>query len=83
MAACKKVLVKDTVYRATVFVDVVSCCILSTFDIHRKKAKLNILEVRNMLFEVFFIIYYPPEVSSVKYCCLGVFRKEYFRLITN
>ena len=19
---------------------------------------------------------YPPEVSSVKYCCLGVFRKE-------
>ena len=28
-------------------------------------------------------IYYPPEVSSMKYCCLGVFRKEYFRLITK
>ena len=27
------------------------------------------------------IIYYPPEVSSMKYCCLGVFRKEYFRLV--
>ena len=25
--------------------------------------------------------YYPPEVSSMKYCCLGVFRKEYFRLL--
>ena len=28
-------------------------------------------------------LYYPPEVSSMKYCCLGVFRKEYFRLVTN
>ena len=28
-------------------------------------------------------VYYPLEVSSLKYCCLGVFRKEYFRLITN
>ena len=28
-------------------------------------------------------VYYPPEVSSMKYCCLGVFRKEYFRLVTN
>ena len=28
-------------------------------------------------------IYYPPEVSSMKYCCLGVFRKEYFRFVTN
>ena len=27
-----------------------------------------------------FIIY-PPEVSSMKYCCLGVFRKEYVRQI--
>ena len=27
--------------------------------------------------------YYPPEVSSMKYCCLGVFRKECFRLITK
>ena len=27
--------------------------------------------------------YYPPEVSSMKYCCLGVFSKEYFRLVTN
>ena len=24
-----------------------------------------------------------PEVSSIKLCCLGVFRKEYFRLITK
>ena len=29
------------------------------------------------------LIYYPPEVSSMKYCCLGVFRKEYFRLVTK
>ena len=28
-------------------------------------------------------LYYPPEVSSMKYSCLGVFRKEYFRLVTN
>ena len=28
-------------------------------------------------------IYYPLEVSSMKYCCLGVFRKEYFRLCTR
>ena len=28
-------------------------------------------------------VYYPPEVSSIKYCCLGVFRKEYFRLVTK
>ena len=28
--------------------------------------------------------YYPPEVSSMKYCCLGVFRNDiYFRLVTN
>ena len=26
--------------------------------------------------------YYPPEESSMKYCCLGVFRTEYFRLVT-
>ena len=25
----------------------------------------------------------PPEVSSMKYCRLGVFRKDYFRLITE
>ena len=28
-------------------------------------------------------IYYPPEVSRRKYCYLGVFWKEYFRLVTN
>ena len=28
-------------------------------------------------------LYYPPEVSSMKYCCLGVFKKEYFKLIIN
>ena len=28
-------------------------------------------------------LYYPPEVSSMKYCYLGVFRKEYFRLVTK
>ena len=27
--------------------------------------------------------YYPPGVSNMKYCCLGVFRKGYFRLITT
>ena len=30
-----------------------------------------------------FRYHYPPDVSSMKYCCLGVFRKEYFRLITK
>ena len=29
------------------------------------------------------LIYYPPGVRSMKYCCLGVFRKEYFRLVTK
>ena len=24
-------------------------------------------------------VYYSPEVNSMKYCWLGVFRKEYFR----
>ena len=28
------------------------------------------------------MFYYPPEVCSMKYCCMGVFRKEYFRLLT-
>ena len=27
--------------------------------------------------------YYPPKVSTMKYCCLEVFRKEYFRLVTK
>ena len=27
--------------------------------------------------------YYPPEVSSMEDCCLGVFRREYFSLVTN
>ena len=27
--------------------------------------------------------YYPLKVSSIKYCCLGVLRKEYIRLITK
>ena len=27
--------------------------------------------------------YYPLEMSSMKYCRLGLFRKEYFRLITK
>ena len=33
------------------------------------------------LYDLWF--YYPPEMSSFKYCCLGVFRKEYFRLVTK
>ena len=28
-------------------------------------------------------LYYHPEVSSMKYCCLGVFRKEYGRHVTK
>ena len=28
-------------------------------------------------------VYYPPEVGSMKYCCLGVFTMEYFRLVSN
>ena len=31
----------------------------------------------------FLCHYYPPKVSSMKYCCLGVIRKEYFRLVIN
>ena len=33
--------------------------------------------------EVGILIYYPPEVSSMKYCCWGVFRKEYFQFVTK
>ena len=29
------------------------------------------------------VFYYPPEVSSMKYCQLGVFRKKCFRLIAE
>ena len=28
-------------------------------------------------------IYYPLEVDNMKFCCLGVFRKEYLRLVTK
>ena len=28
-------------------------------------------------------INYPPEVNSMNYCCLGVFGKENFRLVTK
>ena len=28
-------------------------------------------------------LYSLPEVSSMKYCCLRVFRKEYFRLVNK
>ena len=28
-------------------------------------------------------VYHGPEVSSMKYCCLGVFRKEYFSSLLN
>ena len=33
--------------------------------------------------QVCLLFYYPPEVISMKYCSLGVFRKEYFMLITK
>ena len=42
-----------------------------------------IVSLHEYLLEVILIIYYPPEVSSMKYCCLGVFRKEYFRLVSK
>ena len=29
------------------------------------------------------VIYHPPEVSSKTYCYLEVFRKEYFRLVSE
>ena len=29
------------------------------------------------------VFYYPPEVRSMKYCCLRVCRKEYVRLVTK
>ena len=29
------------------------------------------------------LFYYPLEVISMKYGCLGVFRKEYFMLVTK
>ena len=34
-------------------------------------------------FGITLYINYPPKVSSMKYCCLGVSRKEYSRLITK
>ena len=45
--------------------------------------KLWGLKGRFKSFLKIFIFYYPPEVSSMKYCCFGLFRKEYYRLITN
>ena len=27
--------------------------------------------------------YYQPEVSIMKYCCLGLFSKEYFKVVTK
>ena len=35
------------------------------------------------VFDFFFSIDYPPEVSGMKYCCLGVLRKEYSRRVTK
>ena len=32
---------------------------------------------------VYRYIYYPPEISSMKYCRFGAFMKEYFRLVTK
>ena len=32
---------------------------------------------------VIVMFYYPPEEGSMKYCCLGVFQKEYFRPTTK
>ena len=45
--------------------------------------RTHILLLRSYIMEVSNIIYYPPEVSSMKYCTLGIYRKEYFRLVTN
>ena len=47
-------------------------------------SETKILKV-TLLFHITYIynIYYPPEVSSMKYCCLGVFRKEYSRHLTK
>ena len=45
----------------------------------RMRATVNIFDfVRPYRCSLF---YYPPEVSSMKYCCWGVFRKEYFRVV--
>ena len=36
--------------------------------------------IRRLRLEIY---HYPPEVSSMKYCCWGVLRKEYLRLVTR
>ena len=45
--------------------------------------QLIIIRIRIIWAMRLFCIYYPPEVSSMKYCCLGVIGKEYFRLATT
>ena len=47
------------------------------------KVEVNITSVQMIYYIDYSLLYYPPEVSSIKYCHLGVFRKEYFRLITK
>ena len=49
---------------------------------HRHDTRVGVQPVRD-LWRRRVKIYYPPGVRSMKYCCLGVFRKEYFRLITK
>ena len=48
--------------------------IMATIELLRGKrgaANLNIREITSLP-----LIYYPPEVSNMKYCCLGVLRKN-------
>ena len=52
--------------------------------VHAVWFKMVILVLTEIFKVVFFPrIYYPQEVRSMKYYCLGLFRKEYFRLITK
>ena len=58
----------------------INCYNMPHFD---KLTKLSLSILQEYTFCFCLTILYPPEVSSIKYCCLKVFRKEYFRLVTK
>ena len=56
---------------------------LSYSNDHGDYAFDNDTKTLSYLSKIHLLFYYPPEVCSMKYCCLGVFMKEYFRLVTK
>ena len=60
------------------------CLLIRVYFIHFDKPFLNSLNWRLAVGrEIILSVNYPPEVRSMKYCFLGVFRKEYFPACTE